>query len=85
MQLGAGGGRPLAAAKLVYGEAGLSGMYAGLSAAITRQAVYTTFRVGLYDWLRVRKTGGERTDRVCVRVSLHACMRARTGACERES
>ncbi|CAM9680094.1 unnamed protein product [Pylaiella littoralis] len=52
MQLGAGGGRPLAAAKLVYGEAGLSGMYAGLSAAITRQAVYTTFRVGLYDWLR---------------------------------
>ncbi|CAM9469640.1 unnamed protein product [Scytosiphon promiscuus] len=52
MQLGAGGGNPVAAAKLVYGESGMGGMYAGLSAAVTRQAVYTTLRVGLYDWLR---------------------------------
>lgn len=57
MQLGAGGGHPVAAAKLVYGEAGLRGMYAGLSAAVTRQAVYTTLRVGLYDWIRVRERG----------------------------
>lgn len=54
MQLGAGGGHPVKAAKLVYGESGFGGMYAGLSAAITRQAVYTTLRVGLYDWIRVR-------------------------------
>lgn len=54
MQLGAGAGHPMAAAKLVYGESGLRGMYAGLSAAVTRQAVYTTLRVGLYDWIRVR-------------------------------
>ena len=54
MQLGAGGVNPVAAAKLVYGESGMSGMYAGLSAAVTRQAVYTTLRVGLYDWIRVR-------------------------------
>ncbi|CAM9696165.1 unnamed protein product [Ectocarpus sp. 13 AM-2016] len=52
MQLGAGAGHPMAAAKLVYGESGLRGMYAGLSAAVTRQAVYTTLRVGLYDWIR---------------------------------
>eukprot|EP00752_Nemacystus_decipiens_P009296 g8307.t1 len=57
MQLGAGGGRPVAAAKLVYGEAGLRGMYAGLSAAVTRQAVYTTLRVGLYDWIRDHVVG----------------------------
>lgn len=75
MQLGAGGGHPIAAAKLVYGEAGLSGMYAGLSAAITRQAVYTTFRVGLYDWLRVRRENG--TERVTTRSGVHACV----GAC----
>lgn len=54
MQLGAGGGNPMKAAKLVYGESGMTGMYAGLSAAVTRQAVYTTLRVGLYDWIRVR-------------------------------
>lgn len=54
MQLGAGGASPVAAAKLVYGESGMRGMYAGLSAAITRQCVYTTLRVGLYDWIRVR-------------------------------
>eukprot|EP00904_Undaria_pinnatifida_P007258 jgi/Undpi1/3662/HiC_scaffold_16.g07032.m1 len=52
MQLGAGGGNPMKAAKLVYGESGMTGMYAGLSAAVTRQAVYTTLRVGLYDWIR---------------------------------
>lgn len=60
MQLGAGGGHPVAAAKLVYGEAGLRGMYAGLSAAVTRQAVYTTLRVGLYDWIRVRERSRRR-------------------------
>lgn len=53
MQLGAGSGSPVKAARLVFKEAGLPGMYAGLSAAITRQAVYTTLRVGLYDWIRV--------------------------------
>lgn len=65
MQLGAGGGSPVAAAKLVYNEAGIRGMYAGLSAAITRQCVYTTLRVGLYDWIRVREkpvTGRGTTD-----------------------
>lgn len=66
MQLGAGGGNPVAAAKLVYGEAGLKGMYAGLSAAVTRQAVYTTLRVGLYDWIRVRRGRGG-FNRACVR------------------
>lgn len=66
MQLGAGGGQPVAAAKLVYGEAGLRGMYAGLSAAVTRQAVYTTLRVGLYDWIRVRGAGGGPVARECV-------------------
>lgn len=65
MQLGAGGGNPVKAAKLVYGEAGMPGMYAGLSAAITRQAVYTTLRVGLYDWLRVRE---ENLEFYCKRV-----------------
>lgn len=59
MQLGAGGGNPVAAAKLVYGESGMTGMYAGLSAAVTRQAVYTTLRVGLYDWIRVRNAVDE--------------------------
>lgn len=55
MQLGAGGGYPVKAAKLIFAESGMSGMYAGLSAAISRQAVYTTLRVGLYDWIRVRR------------------------------
>lgn len=41
------------AAGMVYKEAGFRGLYAGLSAAVTRQAVYTTLRVGLYDWIRV--------------------------------
>lgn len=59
MQLGAGSGNPMKAAKLVYGESGMTGMYAGLSAAVTRQAVYTTLRVGLYDWIRVRTQGIE--------------------------
>lgn len=40
---------------MVYQEAGIRGLYAGLSAAVTRQAVYTTLRVGLYDWIRVRR------------------------------
>jgi solute carrier family 25 oxoglutarate transporter 11 len=31
---------------------GVSGLYAGLSAAITRQAVYTTSRLGLYDIIK---------------------------------
>lgn len=57
MQLGAGGGDPVKAARMIYSEAGFSGMYAGLSAAVTRQAVYTTLRVGLYDWIRVRHAG----------------------------
>lgn len=65
MQLGVGSGSPVAAAKLVYNEAGIRGMYAGLSAAVTRQCVYTTLRVGLYDWIRVREkpmTGRDKTD-----------------------
>ncbi|CAN0541581.1 unnamed protein product, partial [Scytosiphon promiscuus] len=63
MQLCAGGGNPVASAKLVYGESGMTGIYAGLSAAVTRQAVYTTLRVGLYDWIRVR-TRWARVDRL---------------------
>lgn len=61
MQLGAGGGSPIKAATLVYRESGMSGMYAGLSAAVTRQAVYTTLRVGLYDWIRVREARVEKS------------------------
>ncbi|CAM9505873.1 unnamed protein product [Ascophyllum nodosum] len=57
LQLGAAGGSPFKAARLVYKESGLPGFYAGLSAAITRQAVYTTLRVGLYDWIRDRVLG----------------------------
>lgn len=57
MQLGVGSGSPVAAAKLVYNEAGIRGMYAGLSAAVTRQCVYTTLRVGLYDWIRDHVVG----------------------------
>lgn len=53
MQLGTGTKSPFKAAGMVYKEAGVRGLYAGLSAAVTRQAVYTTLRVGLYDWIRV--------------------------------
>lgn len=60
MQLGTGAGSPVRAAKIVYKEAGWKGMYAGLSAAITRQCVYTTLRVGLYDWIRVRPSDTRR-------------------------
>ncbi|CAM9361231.1 unnamed protein product [Choristocarpus tenellus] len=59
MQLGDGGKKPMAALKVVFQERGFPGLYAGLSAAITRQAVYTTLRLGLYDFLRDHVVGAK--------------------------
>jgi solute carrier family 25 oxoglutarate transporter 11 len=39
---------PLAVAKRVVAENGIKGLYAGLSAALLRQAVYGTARLGLH-------------------------------------
>jgi len=52
--LGSAGGKTTAvsAFKEIYSKQGISGLYAGLSAAVTRQAVYTTFRLGLFDVIK---------------------------------
>lgn len=43
---------PLAAARTIVRNEGISALYSGLSAALSRQAVYTTLRLGLYETLR---------------------------------
>eukprot|EP00953_Heterococcus_sp_UTEX-ZZ885_P009218 5455-Heterococcus_DN1.PRE.1 len=50
---GAGSGAVSAAREVVKSQ-GIRGLYAGLSAAITRQAVYTTARLGLYDIIKAK-------------------------------
>lgn len=45
---------PFDAARRVAATEGLSGLYAGLTAALTRQVTYTTLRLGLYGSLRER-------------------------------
>ncbi|CAM9721599.1 unnamed protein product, partial [Phaeothamnion confervicola] len=40
---------PIAVARQIKKEAGVAGLYAGLSAALALQACYTTLRLGLYD------------------------------------
>ncbi len=43
---------PIATMRGIYASGGVSALYAGLSAALARQAVYTTARLGLYDVIR---------------------------------
>lgn len=46
----------LHAARTISRTEGITAMYAGLSAALTRQVTYTTLRLGLYSTLRERLT-----------------------------
>lgn len=50
---------PLSAARAVAAKEGAAALYSGLSAALTRQLTYTTLRLGLYETLRDRVTGGD--------------------------
>lgn len=66
IQLGseAGGSTsPFVVAKELYADGGAKGFYKGLSAALLRQAVYGTLRLGLYfnftEWIKVNKNNGE--------------------------
>ncbi len=43
---------PIATMRGIYASGGVPALYAGLSAAMARQAVYTTARLGLYDVIR---------------------------------
>lgn len=61
---GAAGGAPrysgvLHAVSTISRTEGLSAMYSGLSAALTRQVTYTTLRLGLYSSLRDARAGAE--------------------------
>ena len=47
----AGGGNPLRVASSIVAKEGLTALYAGLSAAVLRQATYTTSRLGLFQVL----------------------------------
>ncbi|CAM9732075.1 unnamed protein product [Discosporangium mesarthrocarpum] len=57
MVLGGGKSNPVKAMRTIVQEKGFPGLYAGLSAAVMRQAVYTTLRLGLYDWIRDNVVG----------------------------
>jgi len=54
---------PVSVAKSIFQKEGASAMYTGLSAALTRQIVYTGSRMGLYDTLceRAKERSGEQT------------------------
>lgn len=42
---------PFAVAKNIIANSGVKGFYAGLDAALLRQIVYGTIRMGLYKWM----------------------------------
>ena len=58
----AGGGAPLAVARGIVAQEGVLGLYTGFSAAIMRQATYTTARLGLFSTFHdelVERNGGQ--------------------------
>jgi solute carrier family 25 oxoglutarate transporter 11 len=63
MQLMPQGTSPVGVARGIVSQSGFSGLYAGLSASIMRQAVYGTARLGLHrefsDWLKAQQGGGD--------------------------
>lgn len=54
---------PFVVAREIHATAGIKGFYAGLDAALMRQAVYATARLGLYfnmsEWVKVNRNKGE--------------------------
>lgn len=46
----------------IYALEGVTGLYSGLSAAVTRQLTYTTLRLGLYDEIRAHVLSGHPGD-----------------------
>eukprot|EP01065_Artemidia_motanka_P035783 TRINITY_DN43675_c0_g1_i1.p1 TRINITY_DN43675_c0_g1~~TRINITY_DN43675_c0_g1_i1.p1 ORF type:complete len:318 (+),score=110.17 TRINITY_DN43675_c0_g1_i1:122-955(+) len=47
--------------KEMHSKEGARGFYSGLSAAVARQVVYTTLRLGLFDIFRDQWTGGDKS------------------------
>ena len=60
---GGGSTSPFSVAKEVYGIGGIKEFYRGIDAALMRQVVYGTLRLGIYfnltEWIKTNKNNGE--------------------------